>query len=81
MTSKVKIKGRSESSEEKIVELQVMPADEIEGESTEVMPGQLLTTVDEGVERANIDDSRFAMSGFLGESLDVLDDTGLKDLL
>ena len=45
------------------------------------MQDQYLTTPAEGVESNSIDDNRIALSGFLGQNFDVLDDSGLQHLI
>ena len=76
MASNVETEDGVESLEKKIVELQAMPVDGKEGESTEVVQDQQLTTVVEAVESSNFDHSRIVMSGLLRENMDVLHDSG-----
>ena len=57
-------RGREWASWEEGGEMQFIPVDEIEGESTEVMQDQQWTTVAEGGESGIIDDSRILISGF-----------------
>ena len=49
--------------------------------STERFQGQHLTTDVEAVQISSGDYNRVVMSGFLGESLNVLDDSGLQHLI
>ena len=61
-----------------MVEKRVIPIGDVETGSIEGVQGQHLTTVAEGVQSGNRDDSRDVMCGFLGGSLDMLDDSGLE---
>ena len=79
--SDVKCSGSSESPEKKLVDLEVMQVCEIRKESTEGVPVPNLPNVVKSVQGVSHDESQTIMSHLLGKSLDVLDDSGLRQLI
>ena len=66
--------------EKRIVDLQVVPVGDGQMESAERVNVHSLTNVVENVQGDSRADSQIIVSHLLGESLDVLDDSGLRQL-
>ena len=79
--SDVECGGGYESSEKRVVYLQVMPVGEVHVEPTDRFNVPNLTNVVENVKDHSRDDSDIIVSHLLSESLDVLDDSRLQQLL
>ena len=73
--------GADESPEKKIFDLEGMPVCEVHMESAEGVSVSDLPNVAESVQDDSGVESHYIMSHFLGESLDVLDDSGLRQLI
>ena len=69
-----------ESPDKKLADLKVMPVYEIRKESTERVAVANLPNVVESVGDVSHDESQIFLSHLLGECLEVLDDTGLRQL-
>ena len=67
-----------ESPEKRLVDLEVMPVCEIRQESTEGVVVPNLPNVVESMQDVSHDESQIIVSHLLGESLEVLDDSGLR---
>ena len=61
--------------------MQIMPLDEVYMESAEKVNVQKLTDTVESVQVDNRDDNLIIINHLLGESLDVLDDSRLRQLI
>ena len=70
-----------EPPEKRLVDLEVMPVCEIRKESAEGFVVPNLPNVDEGVEGDSHDESKIIGSHLIGEGLEVLDDSGLRQLI
>ena len=73
--------GGGESPDKKLADLEVMPFCEIRMESTEGVVVLNLPNVVEGVRDVGHDEGEIIVSHLLGGSLDVLDDSGLRQLI
>ena len=75
--------GVSHESPEKriVVDLQIMPVGEVHVESAEGVNVHNLTDVVENVQGDSRDDSQIIVSHSFGGSLDVLDDSGLRQII
>ena len=73
--------GGGESSEKRLADLEGMPVCEIRKQSTEGVVVPNLLNVVESVQGVSHDESQIIKSHLLGESLDVLDDSGLRQLI
>ena len=79
--SDVDCSGGGESPEKKLVDLEVMPVCEVRKESIEGVVLPNLRNVVECVKDDSHDESQIIVSHLLGESSDVLDDSGLRQLI
>ena len=70
-----------ESSEKRLVELEVMPVCEIRKESAEEVDVTNLPNAAERVQDVSHDESQILVSHLLGESLEGLDESGLRQLI
>ena len=70
-----------ESPEKRLVDLEVMPVCEIRKEAAEGVIVPNLPNVVEGVQGDSHDESQIIVSHLLGEGLEVLDDSGLRQLI
>ena len=70
-----------ESPEKKLIKLEVMPVCEIRQESTGRVDVTNLSTVVENVQNVGRDESPIIVSHLLGEGLEVLDESGLRQLI
>ena len=69
------------SPEKRLADLEVSPVCEIRKESTEGVVVPNLRNVVESVEDVSHDESQIIVSQLLGESLEVLDDSGIRQLI
>ena len=79
--SDVECRVGGRSSEKRLVDLEVMPVCEIRKESTERVVVPNLPNVVQSVQDVSHDESQIIVSHLLGESLEVLDDSGLRQLI
>ena len=70
-----------ESPEKRLVELEVMPVCEFRKESAEGVVVPILPNVVESMQGVSHDESQIIVSHSFGESLEVLDDSGLRQLI
>ena len=70
-----------ESPEKRLVDLEVMPVCEIRKESAEGVIVPNLPNVVESMQGVSHDESQVIVSHLVGESLEVLDDSGLRQLI
>ena len=73
--------GSLESPEKKIGDIQVMPVGEVSVESAEKVNVLNLTNILESVQCVSPDDSHIIVSPLISESLDVLDDCEVQQLV
>ena len=69
------------SLEKKLADLEVMPVCEIRNESTEGVVVPNLPNVVDSMPDVSQDESQIIVSPLLGESLEMLDDSGLRQLI
>ena len=79
--SDVKCAGNDESPEKRRVDLQVMPVGEVLMENADMVNVQNLTKIIGSLQGDGRDDSHIIVSHSLGESLDVLDDSEIRQLI
>ena len=77
----VEFSGGGESSEKRLANLEVMPICEIRKESIKGVVVPNLPNAVESVQDVSHDESPNILSHLLGESLEVLDDSGLRHLI
>ena len=70
-----------ESPEKRLTDLEVVPVCEIRQESTEGVDVPNLSHVVESVQNVSHDESQIIVSHLLGESMKLLDDSGLRQLI
>ena len=70
-----------ESPEKRLVDLEVMPVCQVREKSTEGVVVPNLPNIVESVHDVSHDESQIIVSPLLGESLEVLDDSGLRQLI
>ena len=73
--------GGGESPEKRLIELEVMPVGEFREESTEGVNVINMPIVAESVQEVSHDESQIIVSHLLGGSLEVLDDSELRQLI